>query len=74
MVRVSEFTEAQYGERFVVEPPVEVGEHVIDSLGKLAAVTANGASARLEVVTNLTKEVERTVALLYETSGVNALS
>lgn len=74
MVRVSEFTEGQYEERFVIEPPIEVGDQIIDTLGRLAAVGALGPSASPDEIDTLTDEANRTVASLYPHGGVNALS
>ena len=40
MTLISEFS--AFGDRFEIEPPIEVGDHFIDSLGKLAMIAAKG--------------------------------
>ncbi len=74
MVKISDFTEERYVERFAIEPPIEVGEHTVETLGRLAAIGATGPNADPAVIDKLTDEVEHTSALLYESGGVSALA
>jgi hypothetical protein len=74
MVRIAEFTDTKYVEQFAISPPVEVGEHIVDSLGRIAAIAVTGTDADPETIDELTQEVDRVGALLYESGGANALA
>lgn len=74
MARISDFTEEQYVDRFVIEPPIEVGDQIISTLGRLAAIGGSEPSAAPGVVDELAEETDRTAATLYLQGGVNALS
>lgn len=72
MVRISEYNE--FGEKFVFEPPVEVNDHIVDSLGKLAAIAAKGADSDVQTIDELTIEVNRVAGLLHESGGIEAVN
>lgn len=71
MVLKEVFTEEQYNERFIIKPPIEVGDHVVDTLGKLAAIAARGYDSDPKAIDELTKETDRTLELLHESNGAN---
>jgi len=56
------------GHRFVVEPPVKTGEHVVDSLGKLAALAALGPEAQTEEINQHAEQTDRTLKQLQDSS------
>jgi hypothetical protein len=60
-----------YGERFRFEPPVEVGSHTIDSLGKLAAVAWCGPEANTDKIDALTDIADQTLMLTHGFSGTH---
>jgi hypothetical protein len=60
--------------KFVFEPPVKIGEHVIDSLGKLAAVAAKGFEADDQTIDGLAQETNHTLDMLYELNGISGFS
>lgn len=62
MVKINEFMNGNV--KFVIEPSVEVGDHTVDSLGKLAAIAAVGYSADAQIIENITGETDRTLGQL----------
>jgi hypothetical protein len=62
-----------YGKRFHFEPPVEVGVHSIDSLGKLATIAWCGPEdANIEKIKALASMTDQALALIHgftETRG-----
>lgn len=46
-----------YSERFRFEPPVEVGERIVDSLGKLAAIASLGAGGNDTLIDMYSEDV-----------------
>jgi hypothetical protein len=69
MTSTGEFMD--YGERFIFVPPIETGHHVIDSLGKLAAIALVRHDADLHEIEKTAQETDRTLGLLYESSGIS---
>jgi len=67
MVQTTEIFEHE-GHRFVVEPPVKTGEHVVDSLGKLAAIAALGHEAHAEAIAQHAEQTDRMLKQLQDSS------
>lgn len=67
MVQTTEIFE-YVSHRFVVEPPVKTGEHVVDSLGKLAAIAALGHEAHAEAIAQHAEQTDRTLKQLQDSS------
>jgi hypothetical protein len=70
MTYTGEFTVED--EKFIFEPPIETGHHVINSLGKLAAVAAIGYDANLQEIEKTAQETDRTLGLLYTSNGIRS--
>jgi hypothetical protein len=62
MVKIEEIYEGD--RKFVFEPPVEVGDHTVDSLAKLAAIAAVGYGADMRSIDQLTDETNHVLGLL----------
>ncbi|TAL14464.1 hypothetical protein EPN95_02620 [Patescibacteria group bacterium] len=73
MVRVSEYADARFEQKLFVTPPVEIGEHVINSFGKLAAIAAMGHGADSTTIDRLSQEADHTLEMLYESGGAKGL-
>lgn len=72
MTLVGEFN--AYGERFTVEPPIEVGDHFIDSLGMLAMVAARGYDSDPRILEGMSGAINNSLDRLYEESGTDKLA
>ncbi len=66
-------THEAYGRRFQFEPPVNVGNHKVDSLGKVAALAAVGADANPLMIDTFAQTVDSTLQHVYELTGSEAL-
>jgi hypothetical protein len=71
MTYVSKFT--NNGETFIFKPPVETGQHVVNSLGKLAAIAAIGHKAEYDQIDRLAQETDHTIDLVYKSGDVNGV-
>lgn len=58
-----------YGKRFRFEPPVDIGQHTIDSLGKLVAIAATGPNAHPVLIDGLAVNVNTGLDALHQVDG-----
>lgn len=61
--KVASFSD--YGLEFRFEPPVPVGGHVVESLGKLAALAARGPQSHPIYIDTMTNYTDRMLDILY---------
>lgn len=62
-----------YGKRFKFEPPIEVGDHTVDSLSKLVAIAVRGHDAEIRRIDNIAKLVNQSLEIIYEHDGADEL-
>ena len=72
MVLVSEFN--AFGDRFEIEPPVEVGDHFIDSLGKLAIIAARGHDYDQRILEAMSGAINNTLDRAYDRNGTDSFA
>ena len=72
MSQISQFD--AWEKRFHFEPPIEVGEHAISSLGQIAAIACTGPEAAPAQIEYLTDEINGTLAQVHEYTGTTHLS
>jgi len=63
-----------YGERFEIEPPVEIGEHFIYSLGQLAMIAANGHDSDPRILEGMAGAIDNTLYSRYEREGIDGFA
>lgn len=72
MTLLSEFS--AYGECFEIEPPVEIGEHFIYSLGQLAMIAARGHDSDPRIIEGMAGAVDNTLHSKYEREGTDGFA
>lgn len=63
-----------YGERFRFEPPVEIGSHIVDSLGRLAAIAACGCDANIVVINEIAESANQTLRFMHTYTGTDGFA
>ena len=72
MTLIREFN--AYGERFSIEPPIEIGNQFIDSLGKLAMVASRGYDSDPRILNGMAGAINNSLDRLYDETGTDKLA
>jgi hypothetical protein len=72
MTLVNEFN--AFGDRFEIEPPIEVGDQFIDSLGKLAMIAAKGYDYDPRILEGMAGAINNTLDKAYDRNGTDSFA
>lgn len=63
-----------FGEKFEIEPPIEVGDYFVDSLGKLAVIAANGHDSDPRIIEAMAGSFNNSVDRIYKHRGAERMA